>query len=173
MLCCSRTRRLRRRGLSRAERAELPNFIGAWNQNSGGSGAQCSFTPGLTLPATALLLLVAGCAHDERVNPIQGTCAIGAPCTVTGDMSIYRGSPASVAEIRTSRRCFAAALDDHVYRAHRRWSGRRVQVSGTLFEQPSGGSVISYELNGRPVAAGVCPSGPVIFVESIRRIESR
>jgi hypothetical protein len=40
-----RVRMLSGRGLSRSERGELQGLIGNWNQNNGGSGKKCTFTP--------------------------------------------------------------------------------------------------------------------------------
>lgn len=112
--------------------------------------------------------LLTSCAHAREALKSEPECVIGKKCAVTGNLRIYRGSPASVAEIQTAHGCIAAALDDSAYRAYRRWNGRKVRAFGLIYGQSVSGDVISYEINGRTVAAGVCSSGPVMFVESLK-----
>lgn len=114
------------------------------------------------------LMLVVACAPPEPVRGSESRCAVGTRCTVAGTIYVYRGAPASVAEIQTSAGCFAAALDDRDYRDHRRWNGRKVRATGMLYDQHADTTTLSYELNGRLVAAGICPEGPVMFVETLR-----
>ena len=108
-----------------------------------------------------------GFANAREIPKWEPGCAIGTKCLVSGNLRIYRGAPASVAEIQTPNGCIAAALDERLYRAFRRWNRRNVRAFGMLYNQPTSRDVISYEINGRTVAAGVCSSGPVMFVDSL------
>src|SRR5690606_27921088 len=96
------------------------------------------------------------------------SCEIGETCTIVGELHIYRGSPASIAEILTPEGCFAAALEDHFYRDANSWNGRKVRASGILYSQDNTVGIISYELNGRSVATGICSSRPIMFVDDLR-----
>lgn len=80
---------------------------------------------------------------------------------------IYRGSTASVGELRTSNRCFAVALTEEVYRSFRRLNGKKVLVVGVAYSQAHADLVVSYQLKDRWVATGVCEANPVIYVEEI------
>lgn len=114
-------------------------------------------------------LLLGSCSTVEGIPPTSDpSCEIGGTCTITGELYVYRGSPASVAEIRTPQGCFAAALEESLYRSAHSWNGRKVRASGTLYSQGNTAGIISYELNGRSVATGICPSRPIMFVDDIR-----
>lgn len=119
---------------------------------------------------SALFVLLASCSTVESTDqlPDETSCAIGETCTIIGELHVYRGSPASVAEIITSQGCFAAALEDSLYRSAHLWTGRTVRASGTLYSQVNNIGIISYELNGRSVATGICSSRPIMFVDDIR-----
>jgi hypothetical protein len=123
--------------------------------------------PRLTL-FLAIGALLTSCAHTNEALKSESLCVVGKRCAVIGNLRIYRGAPASVAEIKTELGCIAAALDDSAYRAYRRWNGRKVRAFGMIYDQPSSGDVISYEIRGRSVAAGICFSGPLMYVESLK-----
>jgi hypothetical protein len=122
-----------------------------------------------SLPIT---ILVVACAHSMNDDFVEEghECQIGERCTVIGDLFIYRGSMASIAEIRTSQGCFAASLDEGIYQSYRDWNGRKVRASGLSYRQNYSEGVISYEINGRNIATGICPSGVLLLVDSIREL---
>lgn len=121
------------------------------------------------ITSTAFVLL-ASCSTVENTDqpPPDTSCEIGEKCTIVGELHVYRGSPASVAEISTPQGCFAAALEDSLYRSAHSWNGRKVRASGTLYSQDNTAGIISYELNGRSVATGICSSRPIMFVDDIQ-----
>lgn len=122
----------------------------------------------LIVALPALAAIVAACADTPPRATSVAECEIGSRCAITGVIHIFRGAPASVAEIETPEGCFAAALNDDDYRQYKRWNGRRITAFGVLYTQPPLGSVVSYELAGRIVAAGICANRPIMFVDSLR-----
>lgn len=122
------------------------------------------------LITSAAFVLLTSCSTVESTDPLptDASCEIGETCTIVGELHVYRRRPASVADIRTPQGCFAAALEDSVYRSARSWNGRTVRASGTLYSQDNTAGIISYELNGRCVVTGICPSRPIMFVDDIR-----
>jgi hypothetical protein len=127
----------------------------------------------LTMSSLPLIVGLTSCTHVSQDSfaaaNVQHECPIGEPCTVEGEFFIYRGSPGSIAEIRTLNGCFAAAVAEDVYRNYRLWNGRTVRASGRVYRQNFAEDVVSYELNGRVIATGICPSGPLLFVETLSR----
>ncbi len=117
--------------------------------------AFASFAPNLAISASS-----------KPVNP--GACQLDKLCTVSGKLYVYRGVQASVAELKTSRTCFAAALPEKAYLRYQRKRGVLVRITGLVYSQETADGIVSYRLQDRDVATGVCSSGPVIYVTKIQ-----
>lgn len=120
----------------------------------------------LALPAISACVVTG----TPRMYEDDTECHAGRECRVTGSLFIYRGVPASVAELKTAAGCLALALRNDDYTKLKDAQGKTVRVSGRAFEQSYAEGVASYQLEDRWVATGICPSGPIVYVTEITRI---
>ena len=122
---------------------------------------------------------VAGCVSTSaRMTPNAETtpdaeCVEGKECTIEGNLFVYRGSPASVAEIKTPYRCFAVALAGDDYRIYHGKNGSSVRLHGVAYSQSSAENVVSYRLLDRDVATGLCSSGLIIYAQKVEMLKLR
>jgi hypothetical protein len=129
----------------------------------------------LLLCATA----VAGCISTDATTMLHTEttpdteCVEGKECTIEGNLFVYRGSPASVAEIKTPYRCFAAALAADEYRIYHKRNGSSVRLRGVAYRQSSAENVVSYRLLDRDVATGICSSGLIIYAQKVEFLKAR
>lgn len=100
-------------------------------------------------------------------------CVEGMECTIEGNLFVYRGSPASVAELKTPYRCFAVALAGSDYRIYHKKNGSSVRLRGVAYSQSSAENVVSYRLADRDVATGICSSGLIIYAEKVEMLKAR
>lgn len=114
---------------------------------------------------------IGGCAtaDSRKLHENYAKCRVGAECQAIGRLFIYRGVPASVAELKTATGCLALALPDDQYERLRKSQGQTFRVSGRAFEQSRAEGVTSYQLEDRWVATGICASGLVLYVSEIAR----
>lgn len=121
----------------------------------------------------ALLALPAiGACAATGVQPLGENdmeCRVGEECQSTGKLFIYRGVPASVAELKTDAGCLALALLESDYTRLKNLQGESFQVRGKALEQNYAEGVTSYQIEDRWVATGICPSGPILYVTEIVR----
>lgn len=122
---------------------------------------------------------VAGCVSTNATTTLHAEatldaeCVEGKECTIEGSLFVYRGSPASVAEIKTPYRCFAVALAADEYRIYHKKNGSSVRLRGVAYSQSSAENVVSYRLLDRDVATGICSSGPIIYAEKVEMLKAR
>jgi hypothetical protein len=115
-----------------------------------------------------------GCAPVPSPNQSEiQSCEKGKMCTVSGNIFVYRGSPASVAELKTSDGCFAVSLTPEDYTRYHKIRGGRVRVTGISYDQDAADGVVSYRLRDRDVATGICSSGLVIYATRLETLKAR
>ncbi len=98
-------------------------------------------------------------------------CDVGDSCSLTGEIFIARGVPASVANLKLdSAECVALSLPEEAYK-NKKLQFSKVRVFGVVYSQPSlfETDIVSYKLLDRMVAVGICETGKVIYVEKIKR----
>lgn len=122
------------------------------------------------------LSLLAGCTSTRLQGPTESNalgCEKGHTCVLEGQLFVYRGSPASVAELRTANGCFAVALTTGDYARFHKRMGARVRVSGPSYDQGAADGVVSYRLRDRDVATGICSAGLVIYATKVELLSAR
>lgn len=119
----------------------------------------------LALPAISACVVTGA----PTIREDDTECLAGGECRATGNLFIYRGVPASVAELKTDSGCLALALRNDDYTKLKDAQGKTFRVSGMAFEQSVAEGVASYQLEDRWVATGICPSGPILYVTEIAR----
>jgi len=127
------------------------------------------YTRQVALIASGLFL--AGCVAVPALGQAN-TCSPERECTVTGEMTVYRGVPGSVAAVTLPDGCIAVALSNADYVRYQKRRALRVRVTGIAYKHGAAEGAISYRLRDRDVATGICSSALVIYaskVESIRR----
>lgn len=126
----------------------------------------------LMFPLLAVFLLGAcvGAGHLLLMNHVEASCRVGEDCESVGKLFIYRGVPASVAELKTSKGCLALALAEGEYQKLRSFQGQNFRVRGPAFAQTYAEEVTSYQLKDRWVATGICSASPIIYVTEITKL---
>ena len=120
---------------------------------------------------------VGSCAYSRTAVPndqllSQTACVEGQECTIEGKLFVYRGSPASVAELKAGNRCFAVALELNKYKYYAQKNGLTVRLRGVAYSQRTAENVVSYRLLDRDVATGICSSGLVIYAKKVEILSS-
>lgn len=90
-----------------------------------------------------------GCAPGIEGTPAPPSCAVGSRCTLEGTLYVFRGTPASVAELRTANGCNALAFAEADYRRYEKRRGQRVRVSGTAYSNGTAENVASVTIRDR------------------------
>lgn len=116
--------------------------------------------------STLFFFTCTSCAiKNHEIGDLQ-ICEENKKCELEGNLYVYRGSPASVAEIETSRGCFAVALNKNDYLKYQK-NDSYVRVYGTAYKQNYGSDIVSYTLLDREVATGICPLGLILYAEKM------
>jgi hypothetical protein len=127
---------------------------------------------GMLIVITVLILGSTSCtrhfAPEER-----WACVVGERCIVEGKLNLQLGGSAWIAILESGDTCAKLALPDDFYADAKQWNGKRVGVTGQVFEQPNfdngDGTVATwYKRQGRKLELGVCDHGIGIYVESMR-----
>lgn len=118
-----------------------------------------------------LVAAAAGCVSTITRTTQDIECKVGKECTIIGELFVYRGSPASIAELKTEDGCFAISLAPEEYSRYHKIMGVRVRVTGTSYTQDLANSVVSYRFRDRDVATGICPSGLVIYAVRVEQLQ--
>ena len=106
------------------------------------------------------------CATNGRQAFAAPACAVNETCTLQGRLTVFRGVPASVAELRTAGGCYAVALSEADYRKYQR-KVAHVRISGPAYHGGFAEGVVSLRIRDRQVATGICTSGLLIYAESV------
>lgn len=109
-----------------------------------------------------------GCAPTLTGHPTQPLeCAVGQTCELFGTLNIFRGVPASGANIERDGYCLPVALPPSVVRAWKDWNGKKVLVSAHGLQRSHEGPEIAFvDYQGRNLASGMCPAGEVVAYAS-------
>lgn len=114
---------------------------------------------------------VTACVHQPSSEAFSA-CVAGTQCTLKGKLNLQSGAPAWAALLEAGDSCAKLALPDDFYSDASKWNGKRVEVSGRAFRQPStdtdDGFITWYTEKERKLAVGVCDGGMGIYVESIK-----
>jgi hypothetical protein len=124
------------------------------------------------LPIVLFLAFANSCANEVRENTISkfDQCAIGEICKLNGRLSVFVGTHGRVGVLDIRGDCIAVSLPAHVYDKKSKWEGKVVSVVGKVYSQAVGGGIISYELEDRMIAAGMCDKGKIVYVTEIKNI---
>jgi hypothetical protein len=117
------------------------------------------------------LLVLTHCAAASLENA-QSSCEIGGSCAREGVLTIHRGVPASVGVLESGGSCLALALPEKSYAQYARWNGATIRATGRIFSQAAAQNVTSYKLEDRWVAAGVCETGRILYVDRLVRLSA-
>ena len=122
--------------------------------------------------AVLVALLVASCLQNGRIET-RSSCdpgEAGEQCALEGRLTIYANNYGSLGVLNIDADCVALSLPSKVLENRRSWEGAFVAVKGVVYTQPTGTGVVSYELAGREVLAGMCEKGKILHVTDIRKI---
>lgn len=111
------------------------------------------------------LVAATGCASGgAKIDGVQdAVCQSGAVCTLNGRLSA--GHPWE-ANLETSDGCFATAVPESFASVAPQFNGKRVQVVGKAFPQPSSApdaEMFYYRVRGMRVNLNVCRLAVVVF----------
>ena len=109
-----------------------------------------------------LTLALCGCATTGG-----SSCTPGAPCVVTGQLTLLSGEPAWAAILETGPDCYKLALPDSFYDQAKNWNGKPVSVVGGGFDQFAQDDMLWFDYRGRKMSMGACDHGTAIFVTKI------
>lgn len=121
---------------------------------------------------TALLAAgwLLGCAPAVEAGSVSTLCEVGSRCTLEGALFVFRGTPASAAELRTQGGCYSVALAEADYRRYANPRGQRVRISGTAHSNSAAENVASVTIRDRTVSTAICTSGLLIYAEQVTRV---
>jgi len=121
------------------------------------------------------ILGIVSCSTSSKLVPDSYSleeCDIGDSCSLEGEIFISRGVPASVANLKFENgECVALSLPEVEYK-NKRLQFSKVRIVGSAHFQPPSfeTGIVSYELLDRTVAAGICETGKIIYVEQVSRL---
>jgi len=121
------------------------------------------------------MLGIVSCSTNSKLVPDSNSledCSLGDSCSLEGEIFISRGVTASVANLElASGECVALSLPEVKYK-NKKLQFSKVRIIGVAHIQPYSfeTGIISYELLDRTVAAGICETGKIIYVEQVFRL---
>jgi hypothetical protein len=122
------------------------------------------------LAVFALALMSTDCKSFGPHPHEAASCAAGSPCSLVGRLTVYRGAPASIAELDTGGQCVAVAMSRADFERLGHVRGLKARVSGVAMAEASADNLVSYRLRDRLVAPSNCRSGIVIYADAVRLI---